>query len=138
MKHKYGSNDDRKSRIVNSMLTKYDPDNVYETNPIFTMSTSYTINKGKRMYLCCRSKKFPFDLTDLNTLTFVALHELSHIGNYDGWGHTEDFWSVFKFVLQNAVYINIYDPIDYKEYPQYYCGIHINYQPLFDSTLAKI
>ena len=70
-------------------------------------------------------------LIDINTLTFVALHELSHIMT-ESIGHKQEFWQNFKYLLQNAKEAGIYDPIDYKKNPKDYCGMKINDNPYYD------
>ena len=70
-------------------------------------------------------------LIDLNTLTFVAIHELAHIMT-TSIGHKQEFWQNFKYMLQNAKEAGIYDPIDYKKNPQQYCGMDINDNPYYD------
>ena len=70
-------------------------------------------------------------LIDLNTLTFVAFHELSHIMT-TSIGHKQDFWQNFKFLLENAKEANIYKPVDYKKSPKEYCGMTINDNPYYD------
>ena len=43
---------------------------------------------------------------------FVAVHELAHIASAS-IGHTDEFWTNFKFLLEEAEKLNIYKPIDY-------------------------
>ncbi len=76
-------------------------------------------------------KKDGTKLIDLNTLTFVALHELSHIMT-KSVGHKQEFWQNFKFVLENAKEAGIYDPVDYKKKPAEYCGMTISDNPYYD------
>ncbi len=64
-------------------------------------------------------------------MTFVALHELSHVCT-ESIGHKQDFWQNFKWILQNAKEGGIYDPVDYKKSPQEYCGMKINDNPYYD------
>ena len=47
-------------------------------------------------------------------------------------GHKPEYWSNFKFLLQNAEQINIYEPEDYKSNPKSYCGMEITDNPYFD------
>ena len=47
-------------------------------------------------------------------------------------GHQQDFWQNFKFVLINAKEFGIYDPIDYKNKPQEYCGMTIEDNPYYN------
>ena len=71
-------------------------------------------------------------LIDLNTLTYVAIHELAHIAT-ESVGHTPEFWKNFKFLLNIAKEINIYEPINYKKNPKQYCGMDITDNPYFDT-----
>jgi hypothetical protein len=66
------------------------------------------------------------------------LHEMAHIGNYNGWGHNKRFWSVFKFLLEEAKESKIYKPINWADYPTKYCGLDVKYNPLFDNTVMSI
>ena len=76
-------------------------------------------------------KKNGGKLIDLNTLTFVAIHELSHIAS-KSIGHNEEFWNNFKFLLEEAEIIGVYKPEDYKEDPKNYCGMKITDNPYYD------
>jgi len=124
--------------IVQNILTKYNPDVFYENDPRYTKETSYTVNKGEAMYVCLRQKADPTKLMDIDTTVFVMLHEVSHIGCYSTWGHDDRFWTVFKFILEEAVAAGIYHPVDFRKEPKNYCGLKIEYQPLFDSSLPRI
>ena len=62
---------------------------------------------------------------------FVALHELAHIAT-KSVGHTTEFWQNFKFLIENAKNINIYNPVDYKKSPKEYCGMTISDSPYYD------
>lgn len=91
--------------------------------------TSYSINKGEQIVFCLRAKDKNKKLVDLNTMTFVALHELSHIAT-ESVGHTKEFWETFKWVLSVAVKHKIYTVQDFNSKPVAYCGISITDQPL--------
>jgi hypothetical protein len=71
-------------------------------------------------------------------LLYVMLHEAAHIANYSTWGHDRRFWEVFRFVLKNAVEAGAYVPKDYSKAPEVYCGMDVNYSPLFDNRLADL
>ena len=86
--------------------------------------TSYTINKGEEMVLCLRSKTTG-NLHDVNLITYVVLHELSHIACPE-LNHTNLFKRIFKFFIEIVVKINIYKNINYAEEPMEYCGMTIN------------
>lgn len=92
-------------------------------NPSYT---SYTINKGEEIILCLRTDN---KLVDINVLTFVCIHELSHIGN-ETIGHDTPFWEFFKELLIEAINIGIYIQYDYKTTPIKYCGMMITDSPL--------
>lgn len=125
-------------KIVDYLLDNYNPDHFYENDPRWTTTTSYTINKGDSVYICMRNKNKPDQLIDIDTMLFVMLHEMSHIGNFDGWGHDKQFWTVFKFILYEATLAGIYKPVDYQKYPRVYCGLTINYNPLYDTALDSL
>lgn len=125
--------------IINSILINYNPESIVENDPRFSTNTAYTLDKGRKIVLCVRNKQPPYDIVDFNTLMFVVLHEVGgHIGNYNGWQHTQRFWTIFKFILHEAVNFGIYAPIDYSVKPVVYCGLKIDYQPLFDEKLPKL
>jgi hypothetical protein len=86
--------------------------------------TSYTVNKGEKIYFCLRAKVIN-TIHDMNTLLYVVIHEMAHIACPE-YGHTPLFYTVFKFLLKVAVEIGIYKSIDYRINPQNYCGMTIN------------
>ena len=122
------------SPMINNLLKRFNPDVVVEHIPRYwNRDTSYTIMKGKSLHMCIRDASGEFH--DINTLTFVMLHEISHIAS-DALNHPDSFWYAFRFILNEAVKIGIYDPIDYRSAPIRYCkNIDIDYSPLYDETL---
>ena len=125
MKNKY-PDDERVKRLVKG----FNPKKISETLPTSEL-TAYSENKGEKIAFCLNTKKDNNKLIDINTLTFVALHELSHIMT-KSIGHKQEFWQNFKFLLINAKEANIYQPVDYKKTPQEYCGMTINDNPYYD------
>lgn len=123
--------------IFRSIKVNYNRDAIYENDPSVSSETSYTINKGERIMVCMRNKMKPLVLEDKNTLMFVLLHELAHIGNI-GWGHETDFWQVFKVVLGEAIESNIYTPVNYETSPVQYCGLYVNYNPWYDTSIKML
>jgi hypothetical protein len=96
-----------------------------------TALTSYTENK-KNIALCLNvDTKNDTQLIDESTLMFVYLHELSHVGN-STVGHDDLFWKNFKFLLQNAKELGVYEPVNYKNSPQPYCSIKLTDNPYFE------
>jgi len=86
--------------------------------------TSYTVNKGERIVFCLRFKIIN-TIHDINTIMYVVIHELAHIGCPE-YGHTPLFKEIFKFLLIESSKIGIYTLIDYRKNPQNYCGMEIN------------
>ena len=109
----------------------YNPKKIMETLPT-SEYTAYSQNKGEKMAFCLNTEKNGDKLIDLNTLTFVAIHELSHIAT-ESIGHKQEFWDNFKFLLIEAVKIQIYEPYDYKKNPARYCGTDIKDNPYFSN-----
>jgi hypothetical protein len=125
MKQKHPE-DPRTIRLVEG----FNPKKVSETLPTSEL-TAYSENKGEKLAFCLNTTKEGNKLIDLSTLTFVALHELSHIMT-ESVGHKQEFWQNFKFLLENAKAAGIYNPVDYKKKPQEYCGMKINDNPYYD------
>ena len=69
----------------------------YNDNSKFNVKASLSINKGEKIAFCLNTRKGGNKLIDENTLMFVALHELSHVGTVS-IGHTQDFWRNFKCI----------------------------------------
>jgi hypothetical protein len=87
-------------------------------------TTSYSVNKGEQLVFCIRSKKEWNKFHDMNTLMYVGLHEIAHIGCPE-YGHTPLFKKIFAFFTKIAIELKIYNFIDYRSNPQEYCGIFI-------------
>jgi hypothetical protein len=116
---------------VQRLINGYNPKKIYETLPTSEF-TAYSENKGEKLAFCLDTEKNSKGrLIDMNTLMYVALHEVSHIAT-KSVGHTDEFWSNFKFMITEAKAINIYNPIDYKKEPARYCGMNITDNPYYD------
>lgn len=114
------------------LVTGFNPKKVMETLPTSTY-TAYSENKGEKIAFCLNREKAENDnLIDENTLTFVAIHELSHVMT-KSIGHKSDFWANFKFLLENAKEAGIHNPVDYKKEPREYCGMKIHDNPYYDA-----
>jgi predicted metal-dependent hydrolase len=116
---------------VKRMVKNFNPTTIKETLPT-SEYTAYSENKGEKLAFCLNKKKSNNEnLIDSNTLTFVAIHELGHIMT-ESVGHTDEFWQNFKFLLENAVELKLYTPVDYKKEPENYCGMDITDNPYYD------
>ena len=94
---------------------------------------AYVINKK---YISFCLKDFTnFDIANINLLTYVAIHEFSHIMSNE-LGHGEEFKNNFKFLLnysKNLKYIDpelkkeiqLYIPLKELKTPDNYCGVSI-------------
>ena len=122
---KYPENED-----VHKLVTGFNPKKICETLPTSEL-TAYSENKGEKIAFCLNTTKEGDTLIDMNTLTFVAIHELTHVMT-TSVGHKQDFWQNFKFLLENAKEAGIYQPIDYKKKPTNYCGMKISDNPYYD------
>jgi hypothetical protein len=115
---------------VQRMVQKFNPTKISETLPT-SEYTAYSENKGQKLAFCLNKEKNGSKLIDINTLTFVAIHELAHIMTISE-GHKQEFWQNFKFLLEQAKASNIYDPVNYKKNPETYCGMDITDNPYYD------
>lgn len=126
MKEKHPDNES-----VRRLVRGFNPQKIMETLPT-SEYTAYSENKGEKLAFCLNKKKSDNEnMIDEHTLTFVAIHELSHIANKT-IGHKSDFWENFKFLLENAKEAGIHEPADYKTSPKEYCGMRIRDNPYYD------
>ena len=96
--------------------------------------TSYSVNKGEKVYMCLRQRDEKEELVNENIILFVALHEMSHVGT-TSIGHTPEFWNHFAWVLEQAEHVNIYQYTDFAAHPVEYCGVHITDSPKYKETV---
>jgi hypothetical protein len=116
---------------VKRLVNGYNPKKIYETLPT-SEYTAYSENKGEKLAFCLDTEKNNNGkLIDINTLMYVALHELSHVAT-KSIGHTEEFWDNFKFLIEESKEIGIYNPVDYKKNNVKYCGMNITDNPYYD------
>jgi hypothetical protein len=117
---------------VKRLVNGYNPQKIMETLPT-SEYTAYSENKGEKIAFCLSPKKGDLNnLIDEHTLTFVAIHELSHVAT-KSIGHKTEFWDNFKFLLQNAKESGIHEPQNYKKKPREYCSMKISDNPYFGS-----
>lgn len=112
---------------VDRLENRFNSDIITENIP-GSKYVAYSVNKGQELSICIRDKETN-NFIDDNTVTFVAIHELSHIMSRST-GHTEEFWDNMKYLLEQASDIGIYSPVDYSTNPIVYCGEEINSTPL--------
>jgi hypothetical protein len=108
-----------------------DPTRFIESTPD-SEHTSYSINKGESIYMCLRQRDGPNEsLVDENVMSFVALHELSHVCT-ESIGHGPDFWNNFGWLLKEAEELGLYKYTDFSAHPVSYCGVYITDSPRYD------
>jgi hypothetical protein len=115
---------------VKRLVENFNPQKVKEILPT-SEYTAYSENKGEKLAFCTTTTKTGDKLIDENTLMFVGTHEVAHVMT-KSIGHAKEFWDNFKFILEHAVKIKLYKPIDYKEKPTKYCGMNITDNPYYD------
>jgi hypothetical protein len=117
---------------VQRLVKGFNPQKIMETLPT-SEYTAYSENKGEKIAFCLnRERKGENQIIDEHTLTFVAIHELSHVAT-KSIGHKSDFWENFKFLLTAAKEAGIHEPRDYKTAPTEYCGMKIRDNPYYDA-----
>lgn len=89
-------------------------------NDDFSEFKAFTLNKDD-IRLCLKTQ-------DINTLMFVAMHELSHAFCRDT-GHTDEFWNLFSTMIQKAISLGLYEYQDFQRTPEAYCGDTISSTP---------
>lgn len=115
---------------IRRFVERFNPDALVE-NDMGSDSTSYSENKGDVIVICLRDKTRPpaFPLVEENTLMFVVLHEMAHLMT-ESIGHTPEFWSNFRKILQDAINLGLYRNVNYAKSPVPYCGMMITDSPL--------
>jgi predicted metal-dependent hydrolase len=124
----YLKNNNSKDERIQRLVEKFNPENISESIA-GSDYTSYSVNKGEKIVFCIRSKDDKQELEDINTMMFVAIHELAHIMT-KSIGHTDEFWENMRYLLEKAIKLGIYNKIDYKSNPRTYCGVKITDSPL--------
>jgi hypothetical protein len=115
---------------VARFIARFAP-NVFVENDMGSRDTSYSENKGQKIVVCLRDKTQPpnYPLIEKNTVMFVMLHEMAHLMT-ETIGHTPEFWGNFKRILDDAVKMGLYTPVNYSQRPVRYCGMMITDSPI--------
>ena len=120
--------------FAKQIVTNFDaaPERFAESTPDAAY-TSYSVNKGEKVYMCLRQRNESEQLVDENIIMFVALHEMSHIGT-KSIGHTKEFWNHFAWLLERAETLGVYKYQDFAAHPVEYCGVHITDSPKYKES----
>lgn len=121
--------------FVKQLLENFDgsPARFTESTPD-AQYTSYSVNKGEKIYMCLRQRDEKENLVKENIIVFVALHEMSHVGTAS-LGHTPEFWNHFAWLLKQAEHVKIYEYTDFAAHPVEYCGVHITDSPTYKEAI---
>jgi len=116
---------------IRLMAQKFQPDKILE-NEENSGLTTYTLDKGRKIAFCIRDRDGSHRLhDDINTLMYVAIHELTHLMEpHHNPNHEGDFMKKWRFVLRIARDKGFWKYHDYVANPIRYCGIVINYNVL--------
>lgn len=121
--------------IIKKINSRYKSESLNENFPTKKgKNVSYNINKGEEISLCLRDYNNTSQFHKFNDIMFVAIHELAHSCTVS-YGHDNEFWNNFKFLLYNAIESGIYINYNYKKNPVEYCSMQITYNPIFDDSL---
>jgi len=112
----YYSHDHPILNQVRDNFTLINPD--YAKIPLREGNSAYTENKAV-ITLCLKNPETD-RYYDMNTIMYVALHELGHIVSKTH-GHNDEFKQNFSTLLRQASKIGIYDPR--IPIPDTYCGV---------------
>lgn len=86
---------------------------------------AYTVNKGEAIHFCIQKPDKEEQLeTNMNTLMYVAIHEIAHVVT-QSTGHTEEFWQNHTQLSELASKVGVYEKVDYAKNPTSYCGVPI-------------
>jgi len=115
---------------IQRLKENFRPDNISEGLPDGKY-TSYSVNKGEKIVFCVRQRDSNNSLVNINTMMFVAIHEMAHLMS-KSIGHTPKFWENMKILLQKVLDsdLNIYKYQSFHKNPEEYCGTKITDTPL--------
>lgn len=116
----YYSHDHPILNKVRENFSKIDPK--FSQIPLREGDSAYTENK-EVITLCLKDPENKGTYYDMNTIMYVAIHELAHVC-CESSGHGEEFKKKFSALLRHAANIGIYDPR--KGIPSSYCGLNQN------------
>jgi len=111
----------------------YNPDKMFEVDPTNLMKfTAYVYDKGKQYGLCVRQTEDNSPV-DINTVMYVDLHELAHLESEED-GHGSEFKLNFRRLLQAAIVLGLYKPVNYDILNERYCGLDIDQSILYPKS----
>lgn len=135
-KYLWKAHDEYYFNMTRLLLDNYNPDALIENNPPDSSNTSYVLNKGSVYALCLRNKTDQgASFIPINDLKFVILHEMAHMSTEKIGHDNQEFWVNFKILLNEAVQLGLYKPVDYSKTPINYCSLHVDFNPYFSKNI---
>lgn len=124
----------QKGKEVYTLLqTRFNPSSVMENEPTSQTDTSYVLNKGEVISICLRERISGLHtFHSIDILKFVFLHELAHMVTPE-YEHSILYWNNFRFLLEFCAKYNLYNATDYGKQNEEYCGLKIEYNPMYDN-----
>lgn len=111
----------KKKKCIKLLSERFNADQLFESAPSIHY-TSYSVNKGEKIYLCLRSKK-DNQIHKMNVIMYVVIHELAHVGSVS-IGHNKEFYDNFHYLLEEAEKIGIFKKSKSNKNIEY-CGMDI-------------
>ncbi len=108
-----------KTRLTEKMKSM----SLSETYNKILSETSFSISK-KHVFMCLRNKENGELHKEFNTLLYVFLHELAHLGSVS-LNHSKEFYINFSILLNKAIELNYFKEDLWKNRQSDYCGINI-------------
>lgn len=106
--------------------------------PDDTDTPGFVLNKNDAMQLCLTVEPGAAGaIDDINTATFVLIHEMSHLGAIE-YQHGTEFVNVFKKLLRASIDVGIWEYTDYSQNPITYCKYYVNATPRVPEKFANI
>lgn len=123
---------DQQKMVVDLIVARYNPSRTQLSEGQLDHAVStYTVNKGEAIVFCLAPREGPSQTVyDTNTLMFVAIHELAHIGCKGRDNHGPEFQMVFAFLLSQALRAGIYHHRNFAQSPVDYCNVKITSSPM--------
>ena len=119
---------------VSLLASRYNPKFMSEGTAM-TGYTSYTVDKGRRLVMCLRDRSRDNDMEPANVLTYVLIHELTHLATA-AVGHPQEFWDNFGWMIREAVEIGVYEAQDFGKSPVTYCGLKLSSSSVSNKALS--
>lgn len=79
---------------------------------------AYSLNKNA-VHVCVRTADS--GMQDANSSVYVLLHELAHVAT-DEYGHPPEFWVNFRWILEVAEKLGVYEYQDFDATKVTFCG----------------